>query len=207
MNADNYNQETVSKIPEESTHDPKGIVNTMLQTALDIHHQRECVYGWITTQNVFEDAAKIASIMLRKQLDSKDITVIFTAMKMARFGNTMELIEHFKNDSKVLPALEKSIYDSALDGMVYMALAERERQKCMVSDSIQCKVSQVTPLFPKRIKSGLPLCPFISWIPETIDGGEHSPDDVSISRCCHPYNPDSCEGNCQPQNCPMVRGM
>jgi len=115
---------------DESTHDPKGIVQGMLQTALNTHHQRERVYGWKTTQNVFADAALIATIILRKELNSKDIVLIFAIMKLARLGNTMELLQLFKDDVEETEKLESSIYDSILDGIVYLALTERERQKC-----------------------------------------------------------------------------
>jgi hypothetical protein len=112
-----------------SNHDPKQIVNKILQTALNIHHERENVYGGKTSQNVFNDCAIICSIILRKDLDSKDIAMIFTVMKLARYGNILELMEHFRDNPEEFAKLEKSIYDSALDGMVYMAITERERDR------------------------------------------------------------------------------
>lgn len=194
---------------DESTHDPNGVVQGMLQAALNTHHQRERVYGWKTTQNVFADAALIASIMLRKKLDAKDITLIFVAMKMARYGNTMELIELFKDDPEVLSSLEKSIYDSAMDGMVYMALSERERQKCVKStkptDNITESVYANHAIFPQKTHSGLPVCPFISWMSEHIGTGHHSPEDVGLSKCTHPNCKEDCEGNCTKDNCPLIR--
>lgn len=112
-----------------SNHDSKQTVNRLLQTALDTHQKRENVYGGKTQQNVFEDTAIIANVVLRKDLNSKDIAFIFLAMKLARYGNIMELLEYFQDNLDEVVKLNASADDSILDGIVYLALTERERVK------------------------------------------------------------------------------
>lgn len=111
------------------SHDPYNVVARLLKTALDTHGQREKMYGGDTSQNVFESTANISNIILRKNLNAFDVAIIFTAMKLARYSNILELIDHFKDNENMLDKLTLTAWDSVLDAMVYMSLSERERGK------------------------------------------------------------------------------
>ena len=55
-----------------------------------------------------------------------------------------------------------------------------------------------------KTKHGVAICPFFGWQSENIEGLGHSEDDVDLTFCSHPKNPNDCEGNCNPGDCPLV---
>ena len=112
-------------------HDPHDVVKRLLQTSLDTHVKRETMYGGASSQNVFRDTASISSIILRKDLNAFDIAVVFTAMKLSRYGNILELMTYYKDceEEEEIQRLVESAWDSVLDAIVYIALSERERGK------------------------------------------------------------------------------
>jgi len=200
MDNNNTNQDKL-----KHGNDPNEVVKGMLEDALNTHRARRAVYER-SSQNVFKDTAMISSIILRKELTAFDITMIFTVMKMARYGNIFELLEIFQDDPMEVDRLTKTIKDSALDGMVYMALTERERQNLVKvtetnhvpSVGVQ---SMNTQSIPKT--SSAPLCSFFSWKGEERDS--HTVFDISSSCCNHPRNNAMREGNCNQKDCPVIR--
>jgi hypothetical protein len=54
----------------------------------------------------------------------------------------------------------------------------------------------------RRTKLGVQICPFFIWTSEDII---HNENDVNLSFCNHPKNPDDCEGNCQEKLCPLLK--
>ena len=47
----------------------------------------------------------------------------------------------------------------------------------------------------RKTKSGVAICPFFIWTSE-YKSMSHDEDDVNLSFCDHPENPDAYEGNC-----------
>ena len=53
----------------------------------------------------------------------------------------------------------------------------------------------------RKTKSEVAICPFFIWTSEDIVQNEN---DLSLSFCNHPKNPDDYEGNCQEKICPLL---
>lgn len=56
----------------------------------------------------------------------------------------------------------------------------------------------------RKIKSGIAICPFFFWTSENIEGLGHTEEDVNLTLCTHYKNPESSEGNCRKEICPLV---
>ena len=56
----------------------------------------------------------------------------------------------------------------------------------------------------RKIKSGIAICPFLIWTSENIEGLGHTEEDVNLIFCTHFENPDSYEGNCRKEICPLM---
>ena len=56
-----------------------------------------------------------------------------------------------------------------------------------------------------KTKSKVAICPFFTWTSENIEGEGHTENDVSITFCSHPKNPDDYEGNYQKEQCPLLK--
>jgi hypothetical protein len=57
----------------------------------------------------------------------------------------------------------------------------------------------------RKTKSGIVICPFFIWQSENIEGLGHTEDNVNLTFCNHPKNPNECEGNCQEKLCPLLQ--
>ena len=57
----------------------------------------------------------------------------------------------------------------------------------------------------RKTKSGVAICPFFIWTSENIEGEGHTENDVNLSFCSHPKNPNDFEGNCQEKICPLLK--
>lgn len=56
----------------------------------------------------------------------------------------------------------------------------------------------------RRTKPGVQICPFFTWTSELREGPP-SENDVNLTHCIHPDNPDDCEGNCFAKACPLMQ--
>ena len=58
----------------------------------------------------------------------------------------------------------------------------------------------------QKTKAGLAICPFFSWTSENIGEEDKSPkeNDVNLTNCSHPDNPEDSEGNCSATECPLL---
>ena len=56
----------------------------------------------------------------------------------------------------------------------------------------------------RATKSGVQICPFFIWQSENIEGLGHTENDVNLTFCGHPNNPDDHEGNCNKKDCPLM---
>lgn len=136
------------KSPKQpSKHDPKGVVNTLLGEALETHKEREAAYGGMSDMNVFQATADISNIVLGRDLNAMEIAFIFVAMKLGRFGNLLQIVQTMKaqsDDATSIKKMQDIIWDSVQDGMVYMALTERERQRIEAHLSKLCGKTFIT---------------------------------------------------------------
>jgi len=57
----------------------------------------------------------------------------------------------------------------------------------------------------RKTKHKVAICPFFIWTSEDIEREGHAENDVSLSFCSHPENPDDYEGNCQEKLCPLLK--
>lgn len=57
----------------------------------------------------------------------------------------------------------------------------------------------------RKTKAGVAICPFFIWTSENIGDLGHSENDVNLTHCTHPNNPDDYEGNCQSDVCPVIK--
>ena len=57
----------------------------------------------------------------------------------------------------------------------------------------------------RTTKAGVTICPFFTWQSENIEGLGHGEDDVNLTYCTHPDNPDDFEGNCSEKLCPLLK--
>uniref|UniRef100_A0A6M3XG09 Uncharacterized protein n=1 Tax=viral metagenome TaxID=1070528 RepID=A0A6M3XG09_9ZZZZ len=60
----------------------------------------------------------------------------------------------------------------------------------------------------RTTKQGVAICPFFTWTSEDkalIERQGHSENDVSLTLCVHPDNPNDYEGNCNKTNCPLSK--
>lgn len=58
----------------------------------------------------------------------------------------------------------------------------------------------------RKTKSGVTICPFFIWTSENIFSPEyHDENDVNLTLCDHPENPNNCEGNCSEEKCPLIK--
>lgn len=56
----------------------------------------------------------------------------------------------------------------------------------------------------RSTKAGAAICPFFIWQSENIERLGHTEDDVNLTLCNHPENPNDHEGNCQKELCPLI---
>jgi len=54
----------------------------------------------------------------------------------------------------------------------------------------------------RKTKNGIAICPFFSWTSENVERLGHTEEDVNLTHCSNPDNPDLNEGNCQRDLCP-----
>ena len=57
----------------------------------------------------------------------------------------------------------------------------------------------------RETKTGLPICPYFLWQSES-HREDDSDESISICFCNHPENPSECEGNCEKEICPLLKG-
>jgi hypothetical protein len=88
---------------------------------VDLRAERKNQYGG----NVFNATAKIASALGLKEYDSRDVHIIFLAMKLARYRFQLQVAE---DEDDFLEPDEETLCDSAEDAIVYLALMESQRR-------------------------------------------------------------------------------
>lgn len=95
-------------------------VSVLLEECKRVHQSREHVHGY---DEHYEDAARIATVMLSRHFHGYEIAVCALAMKLVRYAHQINsTMIHGQSSHEVTK-------DTAIDAINYIALAERERIK------------------------------------------------------------------------------
>lgn len=117
------------KMPSSTVERFEKTTDEILQDCVDLRAGRKKQYGG----SVFNSTAKIASAIGAKSYDSKDVHIIFLAMKLARYKFQLSLCDEEDDDETEDFFDEEVTCDSVEDAIVYMALMESQRRTCIGS--------------------------------------------------------------------------